>query len=93
MNKLIEVVYERGILRPVHPLHLPEGESIHVVLVDVPSSTPVSSARWDPSVARAAMKEIASLPIRQPADGAAVGRDHDRYLYGDLSDFAKDRRR
>ena len=28
MTKQIEAVYENGVLRPVHPLHIPEGEHL-----------------------------------------------------------------
>jgi hypothetical protein len=91
MNKTIDAVYERGVLRPVEPLELQEGESVKVVVMrDGPTeSTP--TPQWDPVAAREAMDRIAALPPEGIDDGAPVAREHDRYLYGDLSKFVKGR--
>lgn len=92
MNKLIEAIYERGVLRPVLPLELREGESVKLVVVNDPSIN-LPLQQWNAEAARQAMAQIAALPIEGADDGAPVAREHDRYLYGDLSRFAKDRPR
>ncbi len=33
MTKTIEAVYERGVLRPLEPLQLPEGARLDIILV------------------------------------------------------------
>ncbi len=93
MNRLIEAIYENGVLRPVSPLQLQEGESVKLVLVSGAPEDQFPAVEWDADTARAAMKEIAALPAEGPDDGEPVAREHDRYLYGDRSKFAKDRQR
>ena len=36
MSLHIKAVYEQGILRPVNPLHLPEGERVELALISSP---------------------------------------------------------
>ena len=86
MNKLIEAIYEHGVLRPLHPLQLREGESVRVAVVTESDHGRPPALPWDAAAARAAMKRIAALPTEGPAEGEAVGRKHDRYLYGDCSE-------
>jgi predicted DNA-binding antitoxin AbrB/MazE fold protein len=90
MNKLIEAGYERGVLRPVQPLELREGEPVKIVVISEQASQQPAARPWDANAARAAMKEIAALPLEGPTDSASVGREHDRYLYGDLSPFERE---
>ncbi len=55
MTKTIEAVYERGVLRPLEPLHLPEGARLDIILV----TDDEAGARRRPADILA---EIAALP-------------------------------
>lgn len=35
MSKVIKVKYEKGVLKPLEPLELPEGEELLVKIIDV----------------------------------------------------------
>ena len=72
--KEIEAIYERGVLRPVEPLELPEGSRLAVILVsrDEPSQNGGPAA--------GILAEIATLPLEGAPD-AFSGRDHDSVLY------------
>ena len=74
MMKEIEAIYERGILRPVEPLELPEGSRLDVILM--------SQQKADENGAEAAsiLAEIAALPLEGLRD-AFGGREHDSLLY------------
>jgi predicted DNA-binding antitoxin AbrB/MazE fold protein len=93
MNKMVDAVYEKGLLRPVQPLQLRDGATVKLILID--ESAPILSAgdRWDPDASIAAAERIAAMPDEHPDTGPSVAREHDRYLYGDLSEFAKDKQR
>lgn len=74
MTKEIEAVYENGVLRPVEPLELAEGERFHLIIVTHHKQQPASDG------AVKALSEIAALPIEGASD-AFSGREHDRILY------------
>jgi predicted DNA-binding antitoxin AbrB/MazE fold protein len=40
MTKQIEAIYERGIIRPVKPLELPEGTRLDVIVITHEKSPP-----------------------------------------------------
>lgn len=74
MTTPIEVIYERGVLRPLKPIELPEGECLEIILLkrDRPQTGNTPAA---------ILAEIAALPEEGPADSFS-GQDHDRILYG-----------
>jgi predicted DNA-binding antitoxin AbrB/MazE fold protein len=73
MTKQIEAVYENGVLRPVHPINIPEGEHLKLIVI---------THRAAPTNGNAAtsLAEIAALPIEGDSDTFS-GRDHDTLLY------------
>jgi predicted DNA-binding antitoxin AbrB/MazE fold protein len=73
MTTTIEVVYENGVLRPLTPLALLEGQHVQVVLATTEMTDPIS-----PSLILA---EIAALPVEGGGD-PLTSRDHDHVLYG-----------
>lgn len=61
MTKQIEAVYENGVLRPVHPINIPEGEHLQLIVItrqDAPQN----------GNAAASLAEIAALPIEGDSD-------------------------
>lgn len=89
MTKLLTATYQGGVLRPDEPLSLPDGASVRIAVVG-PGVPPATAEAWDAAAAIAAARAIAALPLEgRPARGEAVGRDHDRYLYGDRSEFGR----
>jgi predicted DNA-binding antitoxin AbrB/MazE fold protein len=73
MTKQIEAVYENGVLRPVHPINIPEGEHLQRIVItrgDAPQN----------GNAAASLAKIAALPIEGDSE-AFSGRDHDTLLY------------
>jgi predicted DNA-binding antitoxin AbrB/MazE fold protein len=74
MMKEIEAIYERGVLRPVEPLELPEGSRLDVILVsrDEVNQNGVAAAN--------SLSEIAELPLEGVSE-VFSGRDHDSLLY------------
>ncbi len=74
MTTTIEAVYEKGLLRPLTPLVLPEGQRVQVFVAAEESAQGQDAA--------AILAEIAALPVESPADPTA-SRDHDRFLYGE----------
>jgi predicted DNA-binding antitoxin AbrB/MazE fold protein len=77
MTKQIEAVYENGVLRPVHPMNIPEGEHLQLIVItrqDAPQNGDTA----------ASLAEIAALPIEGDSD-AFSGRDHDTLLYPQTS--------
>ena len=54
MSTSIEAIYERGVLRPVEPLALPEGSKVSIVLLDtdVAKLAVVRDANERPAVPR-----------------------------------------
>jgi predicted DNA-binding antitoxin AbrB/MazE fold protein len=77
MTKQIEAVYENGVLRPVHPINIPEGERLQLIVV-------TRSEVQHNGNAAASLAEIAALPIEGDGD-AFSGRDHDTILYPQAS--------
>jgi predicted DNA-binding antitoxin AbrB/MazE fold protein len=65
MTKEIEAIYERGILRPVKPLELPEGTRLDIIIITREQShANGNSARI--------LAEIAALPLEgagEPSSG------------------------
>jgi predicted DNA-binding antitoxin AbrB/MazE fold protein len=69
MTKQIEAIYENGVLRPVHPINIPEGEHLKLIVIthqDAKNGNAASS-----------LAEIATLPIEGDSDTFS-GRDHAR---------------
>lgn len=73
MSKHITAVYERGVIRPLEPVNLTEGEELEVVLLPRGHKTP----RGNPAQLLA---DIARLPIEGASDEFS-GADHDQVLY------------
>jgi predicted DNA-binding antitoxin AbrB/MazE fold protein len=73
MTTTIEAVYENGILRPLTPLALPEGQHVQV-------SVESEEAKQDQGSA-AILAEIAALPIEGAGD-RMTSQIHDQVLYG-----------
>lgn len=73
MTTTVYAVYENGVLRPLAPLSLPEGQRVRVI---VASEESTQSQR-----AASILAEIATLPIQGSGD-PFTSRDHDRALYG-----------
>lgn len=95
--KTIEAVYERGVLRPLAPLALPEGTRVSVSFTErngelegaagvaeaaEPRGTPVNGGGAERQKAIAEfLAEIAALPTEGKGDPFS-GEDHDKVLYG-----------
>lgn len=73
MTKHIAAVFEKGVLRPEHPVDIPEGEHLQLIVVTRKAAIPNGNAA-------AALAEIAALPIEGNVD-AFSGSDHDTILY------------
>ena len=72
MSKQIAAIYEGGVIRPLEPPDLTEGEELDVVLLPRPKQTRQSPADI--------LAEIAKLPLEGKTD-VFSGADHDRALY------------
>jgi predicted DNA-binding antitoxin AbrB/MazE fold protein len=73
MIKEIEAIYERGIIRPVEPLELPEGTRLDVIVIT--HEKPRSNGN-----AAEILAEIAAMPLERTSDSFS-GREHDAILY------------
>ena len=73
MTKQIAAVFEKGVLRPEHPVDLSEGEHLQLIVITRKAAGPDGNAAQ-------ALAEIAALPIEGEKD-AFSGRDHDTVLY------------
>jgi predicted DNA-binding antitoxin AbrB/MazE fold protein len=74
MTTLFTAIYEGGVLRPIKPIDLPEGQQVEVLVLHRPDlASPLSPAQ--------VLAEIAALPM-EPSERDFSGRDHDRILYG-----------
>ncbi|HEY6247474.1 MAG TPA: antitoxin family protein [Pyrinomonadaceae bacterium] len=73
MAKHFTAVYEKGVLRPEHPIDLPEGEQLHLIVVARKSATPNGNVAD-------ALAEIAALPLEDDT-GTFSGAEHDSVLY------------
>lgn len=72
MSKQIPAVYERGVIRPLEPVALTEGEELDVVLLPRRQRARQNSA--------SILADIAKLPLEGKQD-AFSGADHDQVLY------------
>ena len=73
MTKTIKAVYEKGVIRPLQPLELPEGTHFDVIVV-------TQEARETNDSAAKILADIAALPLEGSSD-AFTGRNHDSILY------------
>ncbi len=80
MTILCDAVYENGILRPLTPPALREGETVEILLVPQREAT---ISRTESESAAAALARIAALPLEGNDDTGFSGSDHDRVLYGE----------
>lgn len=73
MTTTIQAVYENGVLRPLSPLGLSEGQQVRVIVASegLPTAEGVASI----------LAEIAALPVEGSGD-PYTSRDHDQVLYG-----------
>ncbi|HEY0322564.1 MAG TPA: antitoxin family protein [Pyrinomonadaceae bacterium] len=74
MSKQIQAIYEKGVIRPLEPVALTEGEELDVVLLPRQKRTHNNPAR--------VLAEIARLPIEGKQD-AFSGAEHDQILYAE----------
>ena len=72
MSRQIQAVYENGVIRPLEPVHLTEGEELDVILISRQARSPRLSAHI--------LADIAKLPIEGKTD-AFSGEQHDQILY------------
>ena len=73
MTKEIEAVYERGLIRPLEPLELPEGAQLELIIITH------EKPKTDGNTATI-LTEIAALPLESSNDGFASYK-HDSILY------------
>ena len=73
MTKQIEAVYKNGVLRPVEPIDIPDGERLQLIVI-------TRQATHDNGNAASSLAEIAALPLEGESE-AFSGRDHDSVLY------------
>ncbi len=73
MSQTISAIFENGVIRPLEPVKLVNGEEVEVLLLD---------KAHDPTASRKLLAGIAKLPIEGKADKFS-GEDHDRLLYLD----------
>ena len=73
MIKEIEAIYERGIIRPLQPLELPEGARLDLIIITHEQSEANGNAAE-------ILAEIAALPPEGSTDEFS-GREHDSILY------------
>jgi predicted DNA-binding antitoxin AbrB/MazE fold protein len=79
MTILCDAVYENGVLRPLKPPGLREGEQVEVLLV---TRGEAATSGAEAESAAAILARIAALPL--PAeDRGFSGSDHDQVLYGE----------
>jgi predicted DNA-binding antitoxin AbrB/MazE fold protein len=77
----IKAKYENGVLRPIEPLPLREGETVDVTVSVAPTRV---GPKRDPKEVARILKQISAIPRDGPApdDGLVPSRDHDKILYG-----------
>jgi predicted DNA-binding antitoxin AbrB/MazE fold protein len=73
MTKQITAIFEKGVLRPEHPVDLPEGEQLQLIVVTRKAGPPNGNAMH-------ALAEIAALPLEGDPSSFS-GADHDSVLY------------
>ena len=72
MSQQIQAVYSGGVIRPLEPVSLTEGETLNVVLLPQQKHSKLSPAEI--------LSTIAELPIEGEVDQFS-GADHDQVLY------------
>jgi len=72
MSRQIQAVYENGVIRPLEPVHLAEGEELDVILISRQARSPRKAAQI--------LADIAKLPIEGKTDEFS-GEHHDQILY------------
>jgi predicted DNA-binding antitoxin AbrB/MazE fold protein len=78
----VEVIYENGVLRPLHPLDIAEGTRLEVTMSRIVRS-PSELEQVDDEAYTAFLREfdkIAALPLESPSQ-PHIARDHDAILY------------
>jgi len=73
VTKEIEAIYERGMIRPLQPLELPEGSRVDLIVI----THEQSGAN---GITAEILAEIAALPLEGSNDEFS-GREHDSILY------------
>ena len=73
MTTTIQAVYENGVLRPLTPLPLSEGQRVRVIVAPEEATRPQSAA--------SILAEIAAMPVEGSGE-PFTSRDHDQVLYG-----------
>lgn len=83
MTTTINAIYEGGVLRPLTPLNLTDGERVEVTLSAPPSLPPdVALPRQYPRTPFEILSEIAAMSSDTGVpDTSSV--DHDKVLYGE----------
>ena len=78
MTTTVKAIFEAGLLRPLTPLELREGEE-----VDMTINSRREAAPPDPKQVAKILAEIAAMSV-EPKDGSETGSiDHDKILYGE----------
>lgn len=72
MGQQIQAVYSGGVIRPLEPVSLTEGEKLNVLLLPQQKRNKVNPAEI--------LSSIAELPIESKNDSFS-GADHDQVLY------------
>lgn len=75
MTMTIAAIYEKGVLRLMQPMALPEGTSVEIIVI--PKQSHSQNKRPADILA-----DIAALPLEENPDTFS-GRDHDKILYPD----------
>lgn len=70
MSQTISAIFENGVIRPLEPVILANGEEVEVLLLE---------KAHDPAASRKVLAGIADLPIEGRTDEFS-GEDHDRLL-------------
>jgi predicted DNA-binding antitoxin AbrB/MazE fold protein len=79
----VEVTYDHGVFKPKQPVDLPEGTAGSVVVPDQSSFINMPGEEWrDIELVKERIRRISNLSNGN-GDDAAVGRNHDKYLYGE----------
>lgn len=76
MSSTIQAVFENGVLRPLTPLGLPEGQQVQIVIAVDENTGPENAA--------SILAEIAAMPVEGGGD-PFTSRDHDNILYGGMA--------
>lgn len=79
MTTKVEAIYEKGTLRPLRALSLPEGTRVDLV-VKTHDDGAANQGKGEQRTPAEILAEIAALPVEGPRDGFS-GADHDAVLY------------